>query len=215
MSSIKAAPATGAVIPRTTARLPGGMISIPIRSPHGAGPHAVAGRYARPAPSTGRRWRCSPAPRCPSWSGAPSRSCTRRASTAPPRISTSSSGPGTCTACWRCAPPRAIGGSGLLALAGEDPLARRLHRRHLQLGQRPRRRGRDVVRARHRAERAGLQRDGRAGGGEPLVEGVRHGARALRRGRRGPHHPRATATDSTGTGCWTGSASIGGCCWPI
>ena len=39
--------------------------------------------------------------------------------------------------------------SGLLALAGQDPLARRLHRRHLQLGKRHRRGGRCVVRARH------------------------------------------------------------------
>ena len=43
---------------------------------------------------------------------------------------------------------RVRGRAGVLPLAGEDPLARGVHRRDLQLGQRPRRRGRPVVRAR-------------------------------------------------------------------
>ena len=66
---------------------------------------------------------------------------------------------------------------------------RRIHRRDLQLGKRDRRRGRPVVRPRHRAERAWPQRAGRTRRREHLVQGVRHGARAIRRGRCGAHHP--------------------------
>ena len=42
-----------------------------------------------------------------------------------------------------------------------------------------------------RAQGAGVRVQDRPGGGEPLVQGVRHGAGAVRRRRRCPHHPGA------------------------
>ena len=114
-----------------------------------------------------------------------------------------------------CAAAGYSGEPGLLALAGEDPLARRLHRRHLQLGQR-RSPWWTTQWFEHATEQnvLGLTVHGRAGGGEPLVEGVRHGARALRRGRRGPHHPRLRRPTRLAPAARAVRRRTGGCCWP-
>ena len=70
------------------------------------------------------------------------------------------------------------------ALAGQGAPRRQVHRRHLQLRQRRRRSRRRVVRA--RGGRGSARRPGQAvpAGGDDLVEGADHGARALRRRRR-------------------------------
>ena len=124
-------------------------------------------------------------------SAARSPSCTRPASTAPPRTSTSSSGPRDVHRLLeRLRRGRLRGRSGLLPLARQDPVADRLHRRDLQLRQRHRRGGRRSW-FEHATEREvlGVPVQGRAGGGDHLVQGVRDGARALRRRRRRPPHP--------------------------
>ena len=54
----------------------------------------------------------------------------------------------------------------------------------------------------HATEREVARRPGAGGpaGGERLVQGLRHGAGAVRRRGRRPHHPGASATGSTGAG---------------
>ncbi|CAA9332715.1 MAG: hypothetical protein AVDCRST_MAG40-1990, partial [uncultured Gemmatimonadaceae bacterium] len=74
-------------------------------------------------------------------------------------------------------------------LAGQGAQRLRLRRPHLQLGERCGAGGRRLVR--QRPGRRGARRRGaaRPARGDALVEGVRDGARALRRRRRDPHPP--------------------------
>ena len=75
----------------------------------------------------------------------------------------------------------------LPALAREGLAARRLRRSRLQLGQRHLHRRRRLVRPRGRDAGARHAREDRALRGAALAEGVRHGARALRRRRHHAH----------------------------